>query len=153
TSGDFDTNVRLNGAPDEAFADDELEIRKALEKMPTGVAARDVHAWMLRQTTRFVEIAQMPDDEQGAPILAWHDAIQHGPEGRQLLPAAPKMIEACLRHHAETHCAAVALAIERYRLKNHDWPEKLADLCPEFIKAVPADPYDGKSLRYRLLSD
>jgi len=46
---------------------------------------------LLRQTTRFVENrTQCPNHEQNSPILAWHDAIQHGPEGRQLLPGAPK---------------------------------------------------------------
>ena len=41
-----------------------------------------------------------------------------------------------------------ALACRRYRAKHGRYPETLDDLVPEFIAAVPLDPYDGKPLRY-----
>jgi hypothetical protein len=44
--------------------------------------------------------------------------------------------------------AFTAVCIERYLLRYGKLPEKLEDLVPEFMPAVPADPFDGKSLRY-----
>ena len=41
-----------------------------------------------------------------------------------------------------------ALACRRYRAKHGCYPEKLDELVPEFIAAVPLDPFDGKPLRY-----
>ncbi len=47
-----------------------------------------------------------------------------------------------------TSCAVVALAIERYRQANDRWPISLRDLVPQYIARIPADPYDGRPLRY-----
>jgi hypothetical protein len=47
-------------------------------------------------------------------------------------------------------CAETALAIERYRLKYETLPELLEELVPEFMEAVPLDPFDGRPLRYVL---
>ena len=44
--------------------------------------------------------------------------------------------------------AAVACALERYRLAKGALPEKLDALVPEFIAKVPYDVIDGQPLRY-----
>jgi hypothetical protein len=43
--------------------------------------------------------------------------------------------------------ARCAVALERHRLANGTYPERLDDLVPRFIVAIPAD-LDGKPLRY-----
>ena len=65
-----------------------------------------------------------------------------------VLPPMKSSFEAAARQEARTRAAAAAVAIERYRLKNGSVPEKLDQLVPEFLLAVPADPYDGQPLRY-----
>ena len=45
------------------------------------------------------------------------------------------------------------IALERYRLKHGAAPAALAALVPEFLPAVPLDPYDLRPLRYRVLAD
>lgn len=47
--------------------------------------------------------------------------------------------------------AQAAIAVQRYRLKNGKLPDSLSDLVPEYLKAVPLDPFDGKELRYKKL--
>jgi hypothetical protein len=47
--------------------------------------------------------------------------------------------------------ARVALAVERYRLAEGVLPGLLDDLVPEYLAAIPQDPYDGKPMRYKLL--
>jgi hypothetical protein len=42
------------------------------------------------------------------------------------------------------------LAVERYRQQHRAWPADLARLVPQFLPAVPLDPYDGKPIRYRV---
>jgi hypothetical protein len=59
-------------------------------------------------------------------------------------------------HDAKTHAqlllSETALAIERYRLAHQDQlPAMLQDLVPAYLQAVPADPFDGKPLRYNRL--
>jgi hypothetical protein len=54
---------------------------------------------------------------------------------------------------AKLRSVVAVLAVERYRLARGRWPESLAALVPEFLAAVPADPYDGQPLRYRRLAD
>jgi hypothetical protein len=48
--------------------------------------------------------------------------------------------------------AQTAIAVERYRLANGRLPNQLRDLTPTFLPAVPADPFDGKPLRYKPLA-
>ena len=55
--------------------------------------------------------------------------------------------EACKR------ITVTAIALKRYQLKHGQWPEKLADLSPEFLPSAPLDPVDGQPLRYKRNDD
>ncbi len=44
---------------------------------------------------------------------------------------------------------SVALAASRYRLAHGRLPDRIEDLVPEYLPAVPRDPFDGLPLRYR----
>ena len=46
-----------------------------------------------------------------------------------------------------------ALALERYRGRHGRYPDTLADLVPELLKAPPVDFMDGQPLRYRPTED
>jgi len=41
-----------------------------------------------------------------------------------------------------------AVALKRFQLRHGHWPGTLNELTPEFLTAVPIDPYDGKPLKY-----
>lgn len=58
-----------------------------------------------------------------------------------------------MRVIGQLRCAETALAVERFRLKYEALPESLEDLEPEFMAAVPLEPFDGESLRYILHED
>jgi hypothetical protein len=110
-----------------------------------------VHAWLVDYTTRLVEIAGRPTEEQPALLkeLAARPA-KAPPEAMPLLRALPvvEIGETCQKVQARLRCAAAAVAVERYRLANGRWPDELTALVPKYLDAVPADPYDGKPLRY-----
>ena len=52
---------------------------------------------------------------------------------------------------ARTRAAEMALAIERARLATGAVVAEPADLVGAYVERVPADPFDGAPLRYRLL--
>jgi cell division protein FtsL len=53
----------------------------------------------------------------------------------------------------ERRILITAIALERYRGKHGAYPNSLAQLSPEFLKAVPLDFMDGQPLRYRPTAD
>jgi hypothetical protein len=50
---------------------------------------------------------------------------------------------------ASIEVAITALALERYRLARASLPEMLSQLVPDYLAAVPEDPFDGAPLRYK----
>jgi hypothetical protein len=50
---------------------------------------------------------------------------------------------------ARLRTAQVGLAVQRYRLANEGLPNKLSQLVPDYIDAIPKDPFDGNELRYK----
>jgi len=54
---------------------------------------------------------------------------------------------------ARLRTAIAAMAIERWRAAHGDKiPDSLAELVPNFLPAVPEDPYDGEPLRFKKLA-
>jgi hypothetical protein len=45
--------------------------------------------------------------------------------------------------------ARAGLAAARYRAKHGQYPERLEQLVPAFLPAMPADPRDGQALQMR----
>jgi hypothetical protein len=68
---------------------------------------------------------------------------------RMILPAIGRVSAEGRKHEARLTTARVALAALRYRNKHGRLPEKLDALAPDFLPALPPDPFDGKPLRYR----
>jgi hypothetical protein len=50
---------------------------------------------------------------------------------------------------AQLRLAQTAIALERYRAANMKYPATLKELSPQFLPAVPQDPFDGAGLRYK----
>ena len=68
-----------------------------------------------------------------------------------LLPALGSSVIKEAKGLAQIYTAQTALAIERFRLANGKLPKKLDELIPQFLPAVPQDPFDGQPLRYHRL--
>jgi len=65
---------------------------------------------------------------------------------------SPLMMDAA-EAEASRRVLITAIALERYRAKHKRAPEKLSELAPEFLQAVPTDFVTGESLRYRATDD
>jgi hypothetical protein len=121
-----------------------------------GARARACQAAYLRYNNELVELAKLPVEQQQDRIKALTPPPQRLP---LLLDALgrdgedPSAVWAFHRVRAELRCAAAALAAELYRLAKGHWPERLDDLVPDYLPAVPTDPFDGRPLRLRRTED
>ncbi len=64
-----------------------------------------------------------------------------------LTPAYDSAVTAFARRAARRDCADAAFAAELYRRKNGNWPESLEKLVPEYLPAVPLDPFANQPLK------
>jgi hypothetical protein len=70
-----------------------------------------------------------------------------------LLPAQQVVFGATGRIRTQRKAAIVAVAIEQFRKQTGELPGSLDDLTPDFIESIPADPFNGQALRYRIEPD
>jgi hypothetical protein len=114
-----------------------------------------IHAWMLEYTTKFIKIVDRPTDQQQAAANELRETLKEAP--REVTPLLSTfltgdLIQVSHAGEAALRCAAVGMALERYRLASakHQWPETLDDLVAQkYLTKVPIDPFDGKPLRYQ----
>jgi hypothetical protein len=62
-------------------------------------------------------------------------------------------IRGALMMDARVGCLRAAVAVERFRLAKGALPAKLDELVPDYLEAVPLDPFDGKPLRYSAIDE
>jgi hypothetical protein len=109
---------------------------------------RSERAQMLHHMNMLVEAAKLPSWERIDAIGAQEASLKKNPPVWAILyPAAGKICQADARVRAHLRTAYTALAMERYHLAKGNWPKKLADLVPQYLKEVPKDPFDGAPLR------
>jgi hypothetical protein len=113
-------------------------------------------AFCLRWFNDAVAMTQLPLHEQPHAFESLVPAVKAVAKENimaKLIPAVDAVARAHWRSVAETRCAILGIACERFRLKHNRWPGTLAELCPEFLAAVPLDPYDGQPLRFAKQDD
>lgn len=67
--------------------------------------------------------------------------------------ALTKFIDKVMVVEANRQLVVTAIALQRYKLRNRQYPTALAALVPAFLSALPRDPVDGKPLRYQPNTD
>jgi hypothetical protein len=68
-----------------------------------------------------------------------------------MLPSLSNAVIHEVESSASLRLSTAALAIERFRLEHGQLPKNLNELVPQFLPAVPTDPFDGQPLRYHHL--
>jgi len=115
-----------------------------------------------RDALMFIELMQKSIDALELPEpehLKAFDAVQESVGGgmqRSIIayliwPIFARTFNIDIRHQAHCRVTQAGIAVERYRLAEGRLPQSLDNLVPAYIKAVPADPYDGRPLKYRSL--
>jgi len=79
--------------------------------------------------------------------------LHHKFMSRMLLPALTRVILKSAAAQTAFNQAAVACALERYRLANGGFPDKLDALVSQFMSTLPNDVLTGEPYRYRRMDD
>jgi hypothetical protein len=145
-NGTLPLNIMMNGL--RAGTMDQISDKLDTWTMMASLEAS--HAYLLRYETSALGILRLPAVEQRTRLEALDEDAKSAPALARLLAGRlSKCHEACRRTRARLRCALVALALERYRQRHGHWPAGLVNLVPEYLQAVPADPYNGEPLQYR----
>jgi hypothetical protein len=116
---------------------------------------------VLKLCTDGIEHLKLAPAERRAVLANWNRRLRdferaHEPWRRgvtTLVPAFARLAFAQLRSQVTLQTAQLGLAAERFRLAHGRWPERLDELVPEFLPAVPNDPYTGKAYVLRRRDD
>ena len=102
---------------------------------------------------QLVAAASLPTHQQPAAFNAADAWLTGQPKWRSLVTRAfmtpiPRVAEFFTNHPAKIRAARLVIAVERYRLAHGTLPATLDDLAPQFVDAVPQDPFNGMAMRY-----
>jgi hypothetical protein len=112
------------------------------------------HSWALQYWTRLLDqTASLPWHERAAVVAALKDEEDAAPLLVQYPLTTVEQVRLFQSAQAGARCALTATAAERHRLAHGAWPRSLDALVPGLLPAVPADPFDGRPLRFRRLPD
>src|SRR6185503_3655879 len=112
----------------------------------------------LDRMDEFVTATTLPFPDSLESVSQWDSHVSQGKAKGHLLsgillPSLALSLDRAAEGVGRSRVAQTALALERYRLAHSNaLPDSLGQLIPQFIEAVPTDPFDGRPLRYQKLS-
>jgi hypothetical protein len=131
----------------------------------TALASVAPHGWVAQNKKTIAELFQMMietvDDRAGTVSPQFAERTQTTIErefshwtpynhiASLAIPYVSKPLVTMARIQTRANLAACAFALERYRVKYGQYPEKLESLAPEFKAKVPHDIVNGEPLKYR----
>jgi hypothetical protein len=120
----------------------------------TGIFERDKASY-LEAMGKAVGAASLPFPERlnlGQQTSSVWAAPRFCSISRNVLPKTSSMFASEGDAVARLRTAQVALAVERFRCRHAGrLPDRLEELVPDYLTALPRDPFDGKSLRFEII--
>lgn len=130
-----------------ASTDTEQEVRKKHIEITKG--QKEI---ILKDIDKLISIAEKKIPEAVQLSLELSREIESLNEPiKDIISSYPSVIIKAAQITANINILTTALAIERYRLKNGKLPKELNELVPLYLEAVPKDPFDSKSVKYKIL--
>jgi hypothetical protein len=90
---------------------------------------------------------------QGEEVIKQYDQeLQAQPGGvltALFMPALGASVEHAVRAEAQRSAARLGLALYTYHARKGRFPDNVDDLAPDFIPAVPRDPFDGQAMKFK----
>jgi hypothetical protein len=122
-----------------------------------GFFERDLNFY-LQTMDKGISLAKLPPPENLVLTNALEDASQVARRKSYfysaiLMPAFASVARREASTQAQVELAQVAMAVARFHNTRGRCPENLNELTPQFLDFVPADPFDGAPLHYRLLNN
>jgi hypothetical protein len=120
-----------------------------------GLMRRDQGEYLEIMASR-LKVWELPESQRLSAAKAMDEEVKRIPSthvGTRMLVGPLALIdEVQLRSMAQLRAARTGLAIERYRLKAGSLPPNLDALVPEYMAAVPLDPFTGQAIKYKPLA-
>jgi hypothetical protein len=129
----------------------EAEFRGAVDEASRRVFPRQIAANASESIPNWKK--QAPNEVKILTEGTWHDLIHHKFIAAMILPALARIPIKAAAAQTAIDQAAVACALERYRLDNSQFPENLQALVPRFIARLPNDVITGEPFKYRRTDD
>jgi len=107
----------------------------AIRRQQAGLDALQIQGWADDQSSDFTEKSD------------FHSLMSRS------VASLSKVLPQVMQAEAARRMTLAAIALQRSKLAHGRYPASLSGLVPEFLAAVPSDPVDGRSLRYRLQTD
>lgn len=83
---------------------------------------------------------------------SWHIYLNRNPYGQallsQLLTGVTRALEIVDRSEASASATRISFALQAYAQEKGDLPDSLNALVPDYLAAIPRDPFDGEPMRY-----
>ncbi len=122
----------------------------------TGLEERDLDFY-LQTMDKSISLAALPPPSSLTLtnyLESANNVAQHKWDILSMMMLAPlsRAIVSEASTQARIRLATTALAVEAFRRERVRLPTALRELTPQFLDAVPMDPFDGAPLRYRLLA-
>jgi hypothetical protein len=104
---------------------------------------------------RVLQSATNSRPAQASSSVLGIDSLRNmGPAGFGGFPRqGPSLLARAAEAEARRRLLVTAIALRRYHLTNHSYPDSLSKLVPEYLKSCPNDYMDGEPLRYRRTDD
>jgi hypothetical protein len=122
----------------------------------TGFLERDLHFYLDAMETCIASASLSPPQDLAMSVKAekmGEDATHHFYRlSAMILPPVHSSVTREAEYFARIRISTTATAVERFRLTHGRLPENLNELTPQFLSAVPIDPFDGAPLRYHHLA-
>ena len=97
------------------------------------------------------------DYSSGHPIDAWFmKTIEENQRNlfiKTVLPATQRAVWYSYTTKAQHEASQIVVALLRYKADHDQFPEKLDELVPQYLKAVPLDPFGPGPLTYKRQGD
>lgn len=120
---------------------------------------KECRARSLKMMTEAIALAGEPLESQVGKFAAFRQSVAElrgsGRFGLAYLLVTTPLISVDFSHQTQTQlrCTIAGLAAERYRLTTGRWPDSLDQLVPNYLAALPIDPFAGQPLRLRPTDD
>jgi len=121
----------------------------------SGILERDLNFY-LQTMDKSISMAALPPPASLSLTNYMEEAANEAykrmyPISMMWLPSISRLVVAEASTQARIRLATTALAFEAFRRERARLPTSLKELTPQFLDAVPTDPFDGAPLRYRVL--
>jgi hypothetical protein len=121
-------------------------VDEASQRVFPGQITANASKWTMEKETRSIET--------GVPTQGfWHAIIHHEFVAALLLPALHRIPIKAAAAQTASDQAAIACALERYRLANGQFPQDLQALVPRFAAHLANDVITGDPFKYRRTDD